>query len=239
MLDKESIDAIIAIVLKQSRVDRLKAIAAEARDQGYIVSKMNSVVSAKYSSLEASSLLDIRYPSLVMLADAITRNKVPGALAEVGVYRGVFAKRIRALLPNRTFYLFDTFEGFDDNQAAEEVNKYGAAPGDFTNTSIDRALKTIGDNTQCIIKKGLFPSTAKDITDTFAFVSLDADLYEPIRDGLEFFYEKLNPGGYIMIHDCISKRYPGCGKAVLEFCKRRKIGYVPIADICMSAVITK
>ena len=37
---------------------------------------------------------------------------VPGAAAELGVYRGFFARCINQLLPERKLYLFDSFEGF-------------------------------------------------------------------------------------------------------------------------------
>ena len=35
----------------------------------------------------------------------------------------------------------------------------------------------------------------------FALVHLDCDLYAPMRAGLEFFYPKLVPGGFMIIHD--------------------------------------
>ena len=49
----------------------------------------------------------------------------------------------------------------------------------------------------CIVKQGFFPETATDVEDTFCFVSIDTDLYEPIYQGLKFFYPKLEKGGYI------------------------------------------
>jgi O-methyltransferase len=40
----------------------------------------------------------------------------------------------------------------------------------------------------CIVRKGYFPETAEDLEDEFVFVSIDADLYEPIYNGLCYFY---------------------------------------------------
>ena len=42
---------------------------------------------------------------------------VPGAVAELGVYRGGFSRWLNLLLPERTLLLFDTFEGFDPTEA--------------------------------------------------------------------------------------------------------------------------
>jgi len=37
--------------------------------------------------------------------------------------------------------------------------------------------------------------------DRFAFVHLDADLEAPIAAGLEFFWPRLTPGEWIVVHD--------------------------------------
>ncbi|MDR1267295.1 MAG: TylF/MycF family methyltransferase [Holosporales bacterium] len=55
---------------------------------------------------------------------------------------------------------------------------------------------------RCIFRVGYFPETAAPDTDeTFVFVSLDMNFYKPIYAGLEFFYPRLQEGGYIFIHD--------------------------------------
>lgn len=91
----------------------------------------------------------------------------------------------------------------------------------------------------CIIKKGYFPETAQDIDDSFCFISLDVDLYQPTYDGLNYFYERLEKGGCIMVHDFGSLRFTGIRDVVRRFCEERKIGYVPIMDASGSVVITK
>lgn len=60
----------------------------------------------------------------------------------------------------------------------------------------------------CIIKKGWFPSVMEDVEDTFAFVSIDMDLYRPILEGLRYFYPRLAVGGILwcMIAPIVSIR---------------------------------
>ena len=60
----------------------------------------------------------VRYKTL----EAICRelNSVPGAMAELGVFRGEFAAAMNTLLPERRLYLFDTFTGFDPAEDAPE-----------------------------------------------------------------------------------------------------------------------
>lgn len=45
--------------------------------------------------------------------------------------------------------------------------------------------------------------------DTFCFVNIDVDLYQPTKDALEFFIQKLSKGGYIFIHDYNNYGYRG------------------------------
>jgi O-methyltransferase len=64
--------------------------------------------------------------------------------------------------------------------------------------------------------QGLFPSTTAGLDHLrFSFVHLDVDLYQSTKDGLEWFYPKLNRGGMLISHD-----YPeakGVVKAFHEF----------------------
>ena len=46
---------------------------------------------------------------------------IPGDAAELGVYRGAFAGCINALLPERPLWLFDSFSGFDEEEARSEA----------------------------------------------------------------------------------------------------------------------
>jgi len=89
------------------------------------------------------------------------------------------------------------------------------------------------------IKKGYFPETFDLENEVFAFVSIDADLYDPIKSGLEIFYPRLSKGGYIMVHDYNNIVYGGAMRAVQEYCDKNLISYVPIPDVAGSIIITK
>ena len=92
---------------------------------------------------------------------------------------------------------------------------------------------------QCIVKAGFFPDSAKDLDVEFCFVSIDTDLYTPIKEGLNYFYNRLIPGGYIFVHDFNNENYPGARAAVEEFCSNNKINFIPIPDLGGSAIIVK
>ena len=54
----------------------------------------------------------VRNSTLEMCAREIHVRNIQGAVAELGVFRGDYAKLINRAFPDRKLYLFDSFEGF-------------------------------------------------------------------------------------------------------------------------------
>lgn len=182
----------------------------------------------------------IRLATLELVAYEINQKNLAGEVAELGVYKGKFARYVNGHFPDRKFYLFDTFEGFDERDVSvEKKENFSSGAQNFSDTSVESVLKQMPFPEKCIPKKGFFPKTAEGISDQFVFVSLDADLYEPIYAGLHFFYPRLASGGYIFVHDFNNEAYKGARKAVEQFCNEQHIGFVPIPDSGGSAIICK
>jgi O-methyltransferase len=182
----------------------------------------------------------IRLATLELVSWEINNKKLQGHVAELGVYKGKFARYINQYFPGRLLYLFDTFEGFDKRDVIKEKQQ-NLSPGDqnFSDTTVEDVLKLMPYPELCKPVKGFFPGSAKDINEDFVFVNLDADLFEPLYNGLHFFYPKLVKGGYIFIHDFNNDFYKGARRAVEAFCSETNINFVPIPDSGGSAIITK
>jgi O-methyltransferase len=181
----------------------------------------------------------IRASSLELVAREIHEHQVPGAVAELGVYRGEFARLINAAFPEKPLYLFDTFSGFAESDLKKEIDTM-APPGAFSNTSISTVMSKMTFKQNCIIKEGLFPHSAADCkNERFCFVSIDADLYNPICEGLRYFYSRLSPGGYIFVHDYNNLNYPGAKRALRQFCLENNVPYFPLSDASGSAIIAR
>ena len=181
----------------------------------------------------------VREQTLALIAKEIERKKLKGNVAELGVFRGDFSKKINYLFPDKMLYLFDTFEGFSNNDVINDTELKGEKINVFKETSEALILTQMPYKSKCILKKGYFPDTY-DLTDErFCFVSIDADLYDPIKAGLKIFYQHLEKGGYIMVHDYNNFVYGGAMKAVREYCDKQGISYVPLSDVAGSVVITK
>ena len=183
----------------------------------------------------------VRNQAFRLAARLVTDRDVQGAVAELGVYQGDQAKLLNTLFPDRLLYLFDTFSGFSaKNLSAESGQGFSvAAVGDFANTSIELVVNKMPHPDQLKLFPGFFPDTTEGIEEAFAFVSLDVDLYEPTLAGLDWFFPRLNPGGYIFVHDYNNRRYLGVRNAVDHFLEHNKAGCVPLPDFAGSVIITK
>lgn len=164
------------------------------------------------------------------------------SIAEGGVFQGDFAKDINRCFPNNKFYLFDTFEGFDERDTKKE-HKEGFSifeKNHLNITSVELVLGKMPYPEMVEARKGYFPETANGLeNERFFFVNLDFDLYNPTLEGLRFFYPRLDDNGVMLIHDYYNPGYFGVKSAIDDFEKER--GFIlkrfPIGDHCSIAII--
>lgn len=185
----------------------------------------------------------VRIKSFEMVVKEIRKRNLSGAVAEAGVFQGDFAQFINHAFPDKDLYLFDTFEGFDVNEALVEVkagNCTDAFVQTYKQTKIDVVLSKMKYRNRVIIKQGIFPRSAGGLESDFAFVSLDMDFEESIYAGLEYFYPRLVEGGYIFIHD-YNGSLTGVERAVDQYEKNKniKLCKVPLCDANGTLVVTK
>ncbi|MEA4807230.1 TylF/MycF/NovP-related O-methyltransferase [Acetobacterium wieringae] len=182
---------------------------------------------------------DLRLAELRLIGDEIQKRRIAGAIAELGVYQGKFARELNQNFPDRKLYLFDTFEGFKPEDIAIERGLSKAKVGDFSDTSEAAILNQMPFPGQVVILKGRFPETIPDQEIQYALVSMDADLYEPTLQGLSYFYPRLSSGGVMLIHDYNSMQFPGVKKAVDEYLNEQKLFLIPLCDFHGTAMLIK
>ncbi len=191
---------------------------------------------------DALRTFDARTATMRLLAEQIREQGIPGDTAELGVFRGDFAALINAAFPDRTIHLFDTFEGFrtQDVEIERVQGLSRAREGDFSETAEELVIGRLPHPELAVFHKGWFPDTFRGCEEAvFAFVSVDADLYAPTAAALPLFWERLSPGGVMMVHDVNSTQFSGAGKAVREFCGEKGILPMPVCDLHGSVVLRK
>ena len=176
----------------------------------------------------------VRLATLELLCRRLA--EVPGAAAELGVYRGFFARCINRLLPDRKLYLFDSFDGF-----SEDANASPSFQAAHRNTAIDKVLAIMPHPGSITVKPGFFPESLEGLEERFCLISLDVDFYQTTLDGLRYFWPRLNPGGYLMLHDWGSPKLSGVAKALADYETELgcKIPAMPLCDVGGSLILVK
>lgn len=152
-------------------------------------------------------------------------QQLEGSVAECGVFRGDSAKYMNRFFPDKKLMLFDTFEGFDENDIEYEksLNNQSYNQSMFTSkelfayTSIELLMRKMENPDNIELHKGYFPETTQGIEDKFIFVNLDMDLYRPMLEGMRYFWPRMVQGGCILLHDYNHPSLPGVKKAVCDF----------------------
>ncbi|WNB18068.1 TylF/MycF/NovP-related O-methyltransferase [Marivirga arenosa] len=150
---------------------------------------------------------------------------IDGVVVECGVWRGGMIAGIAELMPEREYFLFDSFEGLPkakeiDGQAAQEWQKDISSPKYYDNCKAemkfaDEVMKQVGVKYELV--RGWFKDTIpknnniKDI----ALLRLDADWYDSTIVCLEHLYPRLKTGGLLIIDDYFS--WDGCSRAIHDY----------------------
>lgn len=149
---------------------------------------------------------------------ALTRSRqsLPGAVAEIGVYRGGSARLLAAAKGEAPLHLFDTFQGMPEADGRHDGR---FAAGQLADTSLAAVQQKLSPWTNVHFHAGLFPGSAQGEPAglRYKLVHIDVDLRSSNLAALEFFYPRMVSGGAIVIHDYNANSVPGTKAAVDEF----------------------
>jgi O-methyltransferase len=123
---------------------------------------------------------------------------------------------------NRRVWLFDSFEGLPEPKP-EDGERAKAWVGECLGQEamVREVLLRVGARADRVeIVKGWFENTlASAETGPIALLHLDADWYESTLTILNNFYDRVVPGGYLILDDY--GHWPGCKRALDEFLEMR------------------
>jgi O-methyltransferase len=164
--------------------------------------------------------------------DAVLRDAIAGDVIETGVWRGGGTIFMRGFLAahdvrDRTVWVADSFAGIPPPSLAQDhgfvmskdVQPFAAVPLEDVKELFER-YGLLDDQVRFL--QGWFGDTLpKAPIERLALMRLDGDLYESSMDALAALYDKLSPGGFVVIDDYRS--LPPCQQAVDEFRDRRHV----------------
>ena len=146
---------------------------------------------------------------------------VPGAVAEIGSYRGGSAFFIATAFRERlgeevSMHVFDTFKGHPP--AAITAHDTFHAAGHFSSTNVKKVAALLSEFQQLQIHKGDVSAELPRLAESmYRLVHIDTDLYQPTRVCLDYFTPRMSPRGVVVLDDYASSKCPGVARAVVEF----------------------
>jgi O-methyltransferase len=183
----------------------------------------------------------VRSATTELLAREVRDRRLPGAVAELGVFLGGYAAMLNRFFADRELYLFDTFDGFDARDVAADVaSGLPSQPYPVPPTSADVVVARLPHRDKARIRAGWFPESARGLEDErFCFVHIDVGMQNPTASGLAWFHPRLVPGGYMLVADYNNTHAPGVRQAVREFTERTGNPYTVLPDFNGTAVFVK
>lgn len=154
---------------------------------------------------------------LYQFSKMVISNRLPGNIAELGVYKGGSAKLLAKVfqdVPEKLVFLFDTFTGMPETDPEKDWHK----KGDFSDTSLQSVLEFLADCSNVKVYQGLFSETLHNVEqETFCFAHVDCDIYQSVLECCAFFYPRLVHGGIMIFDDYGVVTCPGAKLAVDEY----------------------
>ena len=187
----------------------------------------------------------LRLDSLHNCLDHIMTKNIPGDLIECGVWRGggciLMAGWIKAHnITSRQVFVADSFEGLPV-PSLEQDGKLDLSKEKFPQLAVSE--ETVRDNFAAYdlldggvhFLKGWFKDTLNDApSQQIALLRMDGDLYESTMDTLQALYDRVSPGGVVIVDDYGALEV--CRRALDDFFAARGEALPPVTPIDWTGV---
>ena len=173
-----------------------------------------------------------RLDNITHCLDIVRTEQVPGDLIETGVWRGGASILMRGYMAawemnDRTLWVADSFEGLPvPSLPQDEGWDFSVAKAPILAIPLEevqenfRRYHLLDDQVKFL--KGWFCDTLPTAPiEKLAVLRLDGDLYESTMDGLNALYDKVSPGGFIIVDDYGD--FEPCRRAITEFREKHGI----------------
>ena len=185
----------------KTMIEILNAILAETKGKKFIMLGDGQI---DYILKNLASVLDL-----------------PGDVVELGCNVGVTSSYIKRFLceikSDKELHVYDSFEGLPPKTVEDGATPCEAGASAVT---VDQFKKTFADAgvELPVINKGFFGDIPDDrYPEKICFAFFDGDFYGSIMDSFKKVYDKMTPGGIILIHDYEYAPFPGVKKACDDF----------------------
>lgn len=175
---------------------------------------------------------DFRWRAYIVAWAANYAKNLEGDFVECGVNTGMNARMIIDYIEfdkiPKSYYLLDTFTGMDEKYSTKEEMIRSESMGYVTDI-YESVKKTFKDFNNIIVVKGAIPETLPEVSlDKVSLLLIDMNCVMPEVEAMEFFWEKMVPGGLIIMDD---HGFPGHGaqrSAHIKFAEKHNVKILPL-----------
>ncbi|MBO0903074.1 class I SAM-dependent methyltransferase [Jiella sonneratiae] len=212
--------------IRDRRSDGFAALAASRRVGRFPDRKIGK------SGFSHTMMGRLRLDSLHECLDDLNGRRIPGDLVECGVWRGggciLMAGWLKARgISDRGLVVADSFEGLPppvhekDRGLDLSKEKFPQLAVSLETVRANFAAYGLLDDDRQHFLKGWFRDTLKDApSDRIAVLRMDGDLYESTMDTLVALYDRVSPGGVVIVDDYGALAM--CRQAIDDFFEARK-----------------
>lgn len=175
-------------------------------------------------------LAETKGKKFVMLGDGhmdyILKNlasvlDLPGDVVELGCNVGVTSGHIKRFLSEaktgKELHVYDSFEGLPPKTPEDGATPCEKGAAAVTEEAFKKTFTDAGVELP-VINKGFFGDIPDDrYPEKICFAFFDGDFYGSIMDSFKKVFNKMVPGGIILIHDYEYAPFPGVKKACDDF----------------------
>ena len=218
---------------------RRGAIGGSGATTGKIPADIDEDASAIIRAVGPYTMTNVeKLYAVITAARYVTRHEIPGAIVECGVWRGGSMQAIARALDavgahERDLYLFDTYEGMtapgprdrrsDGRTAADLLASYGKTSRVWAYASLEDVQEGFRQvpypqERLHFVKGPVEQTIPSQAPERIAVLRLDTDWYESTAHELAHLYDRLMPGGVLLLDDY--GWWQGSREAVDEFMAR-------------------
>ncbi|WP_186456947.1 TylF/MycF/NovP-related O-methyltransferase [Sphingomonas suaedae] len=160
--------------------------------------------------------------SLIQSVRYVSARQIPGDFVELGVWRGgssmAAALALKEIGDHRRMWLYDTYEGMSEPTELDRKTRSGAPPAmeKWQQTRIgdgsDWCRAGIDDVTANMTSTG-YPgeiryvvgkaeeTLEREVPETISVLRIDTDWHAPTKAAMDILYDRLSPGGILILDD--------------------------------------
>ena len=155
-------------------------------------------------------------------------KNLEGDFVECGVNTGAYSKAVINYIDfnklNKTFYLLDTYEGMVEDLISKDELQSGIGMYFNNYTDVYEQVKETFKNDHAVIIKGAVPDTLPECkAEKIAYLSIDMNCVAPEIAAANYFWDKIVPGGVMILDDYGFPQHINQKIAFDEFAKQKQV----------------